>query len=131
MPKYIEKIERMTLPVIAVRGVVAFPAVTLSFELTDAACISAAEAAFETDSPVLICSFSDPEAEKIAPEALYRVGTVSKIKQTMKTAEGNMRVITEGYSRATVTDFRPFADYITADAICRTMTMSDEDSIRS
>ena len=131
MSKYIEKIERMTLPVIALRGIVAFPAVTLSFEVTDPACVSAAEAAFETDSPVLICAFSDPEAEKLEPDALYRVGTVSKIKQTMKTAEGNMRVITEGYSRASVTEFRSFADYLSADAICRTVTMSDEDSIRS
>ena len=131
MPKYIEKIERMTLPVIPLRGAVAFPAVTLSFELTEPVSTQAAEAAFETDSPVLICSVANMESENLSAEDLYRVGTVSKIKQTMKTAEGNMRVITEGYSRATVTDFRPFADYITADAICRTITMSDEDSIRS
>ena len=35
MPKYIEKIENYTLPIVAVRGTVAFPGVSLSFELDD------------------------------------------------------------------------------------------------
>ena len=130
MPKYIEKIEKYTLPVVAVRGTVAFPGVSLSFELDDEVCIKAAESAFETDQPVIICSVrdnADPNAE--LPTTLFRVGTVSKIKQSLKTPEGNMRIITEGYARATVTDFRKFADYLCADVICKTLSMTDEDSI--
>lgn len=131
MPKYIEKIEQLSLPVIALRGSVAFPAVTLSFEVTDEPSIHAAEAAFETDSPVLICAVSDLEAEQPTPDSLFRVGTVSRIKQSLKTPEGTMRIITEGYSRATVTEFRAFADYLSADVIGKTLTMTDEESIRS
>ena len=131
MPKYIEKIEPLTLPVIALRGAVAFPGASLTFEVSDEVSIRAADAAFETDSFVLICTVSDLEAEEITPAALYRVGTVSKIKQSVKTPEGDMRLITEGYSRASVTEFRTFADYISAEAICKTLTMTDEDSIRS
>ncbi len=131
MPRYIEKVEQYSLPVIALRGTVAFPSVTLSFELTDEVCIRAAEAAFETDSFVLICAVSDLDTEQLTPDALFRVGTVSRIKQSLKTPEGNMRVITEGYSRATVTEFRTFADYISAETLCKTLTMTDEDSIRT
>ena len=131
MPKYIEKVESLTLPVVALKGSVAFPAVSLSFELVDEVCIRAAEAAFETDSFVLIASVIDLDCEKIAPSELYRVGTVSKIKQSLKTAEGTMRIITEGYSRATVSEYRTFADYISADVICKTLTMTDEDDVRS
>ena len=131
MPKYIEKVESLTLPVVALKGAVAFPSVSLSFELTDEICIRAAEAAFETDSFVLISTVVDLDCEKIAPSELYRVGTVSKIKQSLKTAEGTMRIITEGYSRATVSEFRTFADYISADVMCKTLTISDEDSVRS
>ena len=131
MAKYIEKIEQVTLPVIALRGSVAFPAVTLSFELSDELSIHAAEAAFETDSLVLICALSDPAASQITPASLYRLGTVSKIKQSVKTPEGNMRIITEGFSRATVSEFHKFANYICADAICKSITLSDEDSIKS
>ena len=131
MAKYIEKIEQSTLPVIALRGAVAFPGVTLSFELTDELCIHAAEAAFETDSLAVICSVSDLSVEKLSTSALYRVGTVSKIKQSVKTPEGNMRIITEGYSRATVTEFHRFANYICADLICKSISLSDEESIKS
>ena len=56
MARYIEKIEQASLPVVALRGSVAFPGVTLSFELSDELCINAADAAFETDSLVLVCS---------------------------------------------------------------------------
>ncbi len=131
MAKYIEKIEQITLPVIALKGAVAFPGVTLSFELSDELCVHAAEAAFETDSPVLICSVSDLSASKITPSALFRVGAVSKIKQSVKTPEGNMRIITEGYSRAAVTEFHQFANYICAEAICKSISLSDEDSVKS
>ena len=131
MPKYIEKVEQYTLPVLGLRGSVAFPSVTLSFELTDEICIRAAEAAFENDTPVLICAVAEPAAETLIPDILYRVGTVSRIKQSLKTPEGNMRVITEGFSRAAVTEFHTFADYITAEVLCKTVTMTDEDSIRT
>jgi len=131
MARYTEKVEQVTLPVVALKGAVAFPGVTLSFEINDELCIHAAEAAFETDSPVIVCSFSDLSAEKAAPAALYRVGTVCKIKQSVKTPEGNMRLITEGYSRAAVTEFHQFANYICAEAICKTVSMSDEDSVKS
>ena len=131
MPRYIEKIEKLTLPVVALRGAVAFPAVTLSFEVAEEICINAAEAAFETDSFVLICSTKSTNDKKITPKELFRVGTIAKIKQSVKTPEGNMRIIAEGYSRATVSEFHTFANYIAADAICKTISMSDEDSIRS
>ena len=131
MPKYIEKIEKLTLPVIALRGAVAFPAVTLNFEVSEDICINAAEAAFETDSFVLICSTKSTHDKKLQPKDLFTVGTISKIKQSVKTPEGNMRIIAEGYSRATVSEIRLFANYMTADVICKTISMSDEDSVRS
>ena len=131
MPKYIEKIEQLYLPVVALRGIVAFPSVPLSVEISDEESIPAAEAAFETDSLIFLCAVRDMEEEKATPASLYRVGTVAKIKQSVKTPDGNMRMIVEGYSRASVTEFRNFADYMTADVICKTLTMTDDDNVRS
>ena len=131
MARYIEKMEQLTLPVIALRGAVAFPGVTLSFEIEDEQCIAAAEAAFETDTPIIICTVTDLSSSKIEPAALARVGTVSKIKQSVKTPEGNMKIITEGLSRASIIEFHKFADYICADAMAKSITMSDDDSIKA
>ncbi len=131
MPKYIEKIEQMTLPVIALRGTVAFPGVSVSFEIPDEGSIRAAEAAFETGSPVLICSPSEElESNPDTDAPFFPVGTVAKIKQSLKTPEGNVRLVVEGFSRATVTELRAFADYLSAEVIVKTVAMSDEDSIR-
>ena len=73
MPKYIEKIEKHTVPVIALRGTVAFPSVSLSFEIEDELCIKAAEAAFENDLPVLVCTLKDPDKRDINPDAFFKV----------------------------------------------------------
>ena len=133
MRKYIEKAEKLTLPVVALRGIVAFPGVSLSFESTNETSIKAAEAAFETDSMVLLCSTKEltDDSEEITPDKLFNIGTVAKIKQSVKTPEGNMRIIAEGFTRASISEVRYFADYITADVISKVMIMSDEDTLRS
>ena len=133
MRRYIEKIERYTLPVIALRGIVAFPGVTLSFEATDEICIKAAEAAFETDSMVLLCSTKTiaTDNDDITPDVLCKVGTVAKIKQSVKTPEGTMRIIAEGYTRASIAEVKNFADYLSADVISKVVSLSDEDTIRN
>ncbi len=121
----------MTLPVIPIRGAVAFPGAAITFEVVDDMAIKAAEAAFDTDMLVLVCAYRDVEGEPTLPDCLYRVGTVCKIKQSLKTADGSLRIVAEGYSRATVTDFRPFADYILAELNSKTHTEQDEDKIKN
>ena len=131
MAKYIEKIETYSLPVVVLDGSVAFPGVTLSFELEHEPSIVAAETAFETNTHVVICSVVDHSKEKITSKALARVGTVSKVKQSVKTPEGSMRIIVEGYSRASVSEFYELPNYISADVVAKTISMTDEDSIRA
>ena len=129
MPKYTVKIKKMTLPVVPVRGMVAFPGAAITFELTDDIAIKAAEAAFETDSLIMVCTYRDPETQAPLPSGLFKVGTVCKIKQSIKTSEGAMRLLAEGYSRATVTEFRPFAEYILAEVNSKIHTATDEDKL--
>ena len=129
MPKYIVKIKKITLPVIPVRGIVAFPSANISFEISDDVAVKAAEAAFNTDAMALICAYRSIDAPSTLPDGLFQVGTVCKIKQTLKTADGNLRVLAEGYSRATVTEFRPFADYILAEANSKVHLAADEDAV--
>ena len=131
MPRYIEKIEQLTLPVIALRGAVAFPASTLNFEIDDELSLRAAEAAFDTDSFVFVCACKNIDTPTTEISNLFSVGTVSKIKQSVKTADGSVRIIAEGFSRATAVSYSSFADYITADLICKTVSVFDEDSVRS
>lgn len=130
MSKYIEKIETITAPVVALRGIVAFPGITISFELTDSASLKAAEAAFESDAYVLLLTTKEIDVTETDADSFFKVGTVAKIKQSVKTPEGNVRVIAEGVYRASVADIKPFADYLIADVICKTVRFSETDSVK-
>ena len=63
--------------------------------------------------------------------ALEKVGTVSKIKQSVKTPEQNVRIIAEGVSRASVSEVRDFADYMIANVLVKNISMSDTEDIKS
>ncbi len=130
MSKSIVKIKKMTLPVVPVRGVVAFPGAAITFEAIEDIAIKATEAAFDTDSYILLCTYRDTNETASAPDLLFRVGTVCKIKQAVKTADGVLRIVAEGYSRAAVTEFRTFADYILAEVNSKTYTSQDDDTLK-
>lgn len=127
----IEKIENLTLPVIPLKGIIAFPAVTINFECVETETLSAAEAALETDSYVLLLAKKKPTEPAFEAGNLYSVGTVAKIKQSVKTPEGHLRIISEGLCRAEVSSLRPFAEYFVAEAICRKITLSGAETVRS
>lgn len=127
----LEKIENMSLPVVALRGIVAFPAVTINFECSEETTLAAATAALETDSYVILLSQKDLADSTVSADSLYRVGTVAKLKQSVTTSEGHLRIIAEGLCRAEVTEIRPFAEYLIADALCRRISIAGTTNIRT
>lgn len=131
MARYIEKVDNLSLPVVVLNGSVAFPSITLNFELTEKSNIAAVEAANALNSFIFIVSKKDISEAVPDSGKLYKVGTVSKIKQSIKSPEGYLRIITEGYSRASVVEYRDFADYLLANVICKTLTLADDSSIRA
>ncbi len=126
MSKYIEKTETLTLPLIVMSGVVAFPSVKLSFEVGDARSIGAAAAAKETNSFVLLVAAKEPTVVEPTTENLFSVGTVAKIKQSMKTPDGTLRLVVEGFSRASLLQVTKLRDYYIADALCKTVMLENE-----
>ena len=129
MSEYIEKVEMITVPVIALKGVVAFPSVTFSLELSDEKNIAAAEAALRTGSLVLLVAMNNPDSN-ICEDALYGVGTSARIKQSVKSGEGTLRVVAEGYSRATLISVTEGDSYLSATAMCKTVSMADDGGVR-
>ena len=130
MAHYIEKLEQLTLPLIVLNGTVAFPAITVNFELTDKTNVAAIEAANSVNSYIFIVSRKQISNEPIDTTKIFNVGTVAKIKQSIKTPEGKLRVIAEGVSRAVSEEYRDFANYRIAQVICKTLSLSDPDEIK-
>lgn len=131
MPNYIEKAEQLSLPVIVLQSAVAFPAISLSFEISDESSLAAVKAAAETNSLVFLV-FEKPEmqGETRLPERLVRVGTVAKIKQSVKVPEGSLRLIVEGYSRAVVSEYHMLSAYLVADVICKAIVTENNGGIK-
>ena len=102
MSDYIEnEIENMvTLPVIALRGVVAFPAVQMNIEIVRPASLKAFTAAATTaDAKVLLVTQRDISVDEPTPEDLYEIGVLAEIKHVVKNPQGNLSVVFEGISR--------------------------------
>lgn len=132
MPKYIEKVEKMMLPVIPTRGLVAFPSMPLNFELEREISIRAVEAAAGEDMYVLLLCQKDIGCAAPTPKDLYEVGTVCRIKQTLKSPDGIVRVLAEGVCRGTAISFTGRDGCIYANVLTKTVALEKGDSdIRS
>ncbi len=87
-------------PVIPLRGKVAFPHTTISFEVGRDMTIKAVDRASNSDRYLLILTQRQTEKDEITESDLYDVGCVAKIKQIVNLPAGAMRVVCEGVYRA-------------------------------
>ena len=73
------------LPIIPLRGKVAFPNTNISFEVGREMTLKAVNrASASEDKLVLICSQKVTEKDEVQPEDIYTVGCVAKIKQIVQ-----------------------------------------------
>ena len=127
MPKYTEKADLLNLPVIPLRGLVAFPSVPLSFEIERDASVAACEAALRADATVLLVTQRDMACEEPSRADVYSVGCVARIKQSVRTPEDMMRVLVEGMCRAQIMSWsHDRGGYIRAGVMTKTVTLEDD-----
>ena len=121
MPNFIEKLEMMTLATLPLRGIVAFPAMPLSLELSVEGDIKAAAYAEACNSDIFLCALENLSAVESGPDDLYKVGTICKIKQFLKLPDGNARIILDGVSRATAVRYQDIDGILYADVMSKTV----------
>ena len=123
MPTYRENAEKLTLPLIPLRGIVAFPANNINFELERELSKNASHAATSSDMLVFLVTQRDVRVEEPTADDLYTVGCVARVKQAVRNPKsGNIRVIAEGYCRASVMEIRQGDGYLVADVMSKTIT---------
>ncbi len=131
MAHYIESIQRYTLPLVVLNGTVAFPAISVNFELSDKANIAAVEAANNINSFIFIVSKKEISNDPISFDKIFNIGTVAKIKQTIKTNDGKLRVVAEGFARGSAEGYNSFANYRIANVICKKISAEDTDTVKT
>lgn len=88
------------LPLIAMRGVVAFPGTILTFDAGRDRSLAALEAAMAENQRVLLVAQRDIAVEEPTKRDLYKMGCVAVVRQLLKMPDGSVKVIAEGKVRA-------------------------------
>ena len=88
------------MPVLALRGLTAFPEQTLSFDVERDISIFALDNAMENDRRLLAVTQRELSTAEPGADDIYTVGTVCHILQIIKTSDTSVRVIVEGEYRA-------------------------------
>ena len=134
MATYIEKAENQTLPLVVLRGVVAFPGMTVNCDIPKDSFKSAAAAqsAASGGEMVLLASLldiSEPDTGEPDITKLCPVGTVARIKQLIRTPDGETRLIAEGTCRAQLSSLIPLGKFTVANVISKAVMTDDNGGI--
>jgi len=93
---------RVRLPVLVLRGLVAFPHLPAMFDVSRERSLAAMQKAMEGDRRILLVTQKDVSVESPSAQDLYAVGTVAHILQAVHPQGENLRLLVEGESRANV-----------------------------
>ena len=130
MPNYIEKIDKRNLPVVPLRGIVVFPQNLSSIELTGETALAALDAASKSDGVAFFVLQKDYSVENPKTDNLNEMGTVAKIKQTIKTNDKARRVILEGINRAVISSAEKKGALINAEVLIKWTQSDDNGGLR-
>ncbi|MBR4761429.1 MAG: endopeptidase La, partial [Clostridia bacterium] len=101
-------------PALALRGLVAFPDMMLSFDVGRKKSINALNAAMDSNSPIFLVTQKSIATEQPDSSNLYKTGCVCKVRQVLKMPDGSVKALAHGLYRAGLSDFKDNGDYYTA-----------------
>lgn len=108
------KLEEITIPALAMRGLVVFPNVVMHFDVSREKSEAALRSAMENDKMIFLTAQVDDAVEDPAFNDLYRVGVVAEIRQMLKGADNITRVLVEGKYRAKLVKIVSSEPYLVA-----------------
>jgi len=89
-------------PVLPLRDVVVYPHMVIPLFVGRKGSIKALELAMENNKEIFLVTQKDGDIETPRIKDLYKIGTVAKVLQLLKLPDNTVKVLVEGYSRATV-----------------------------
>lgn len=90
------------LPVLAVRGIVVFPNMTVQFDVGRKKSMLAVKNVVEKDRLIMLATQVDLSNDEPTGEDLYKIGIVAKIKQVIKSTSDVIKINVEGLYRAEI-----------------------------
>jgi len=93
------------IPLLPLRGLLVYPSMVLHLDVGRDKSIRALERAMVEDQNILLVSQAEVNIESPLEEDIFRIGTISKVKQMLKLPNGTIRVLAEGLMRAEVLEY--------------------------
>ena len=102
------------LPLLPLRGLSIFPHMVLHFDVGREKSILSLEQAMVNEQLIFLVSQKDAKVDDPSSDDIYKVGTISKVKQILKLPGDTVRVLVEGMSRAEIVNIVQESPYFEA-----------------
>ncbi|MCM3237178.1 endopeptidase La [Heyndrickxia oleronia] len=94
-----------TVPLLPLRGLLVYPTMVLHLDVGREHSVQALEQSMMNDHLIFLTTQKDDSINEPNEEDLYRMGTLTKVKQMLKLPNGTIRVLVEGLYRAEIQHF--------------------------
>jgi ATP-dependent Lon protease len=108
------------LPVLPLKGTVVLPFMVVPLGVGRPKSLAALEAALGSDRVIMLVAQKQDDMEDPGPDDLYRTGTICKILQVGKQADGTVQVVVEGAVRGTVVEVLQATPFFQVRVLTRT-----------
>lgn len=105
------------LPLLPLRGLSIFPHMVLHFDVGREKSILSLEQSMVNEQLIFLVSQKDAKVDDPSLDDIYKVGTISKVKQILKLPGDTIRVLVEGISRAEIIRIVQEEPYFEADVL--------------
>ncbi|MGP7816801.1 endopeptidase La [Niallia sp. 01092] len=95
-----EEIKNTIVPLLPLRGLLVYPTMVLHLDVGRDKSVQALEKAMVDDHLIFLTMQKDMDMDDPSEEDLYKIGTLTKVKQMLKLPNGTIRVLVEGLKRA-------------------------------
>lgn len=96
--------ESKILPMIALRGLVMFPKMMLSFDIARKKSVIALNEAMSRNQMIYLTAQKQTDLEDPSADDLYPIGCIGTVKQVVRLGQDGIRVMVEGVQRAKLVD---------------------------
>ena len=96
----------INVPLLPLRGLLVYPTMVLHLDVGRDKSVQALEKAMVDDHLIFLTTQKDMSIDEPVEEDLYKIGTLTRVKQMLKLPNGTIRVLVEGLNRAEVVDFK-------------------------
>lgn len=122
-----EFVEKMTLPMIALRGIVVFPNIVSSFKIARKQSIKAMKEAIDGEGNIFLVAQLDATVQDPVFSDLQTVGIVAKIENSFKLPGGDYQLIIKGIARADLSSINYDGDLAIANVFLRSYKYDETD----